>query len=126
LILNLLSLFKISLKDNALRHWKLQRLSAIFLLFLIFPFSIIMMINLDDFSYELVESLLKRPIIFLYFVFFVSLACFHSKLGIEIIIEDYISNQAFQSLILQLSLLIHCSAVIVCIFSLCSIFFGSN
>ncbi len=126
MILNLLSLFKISLKDNALRHWKLQRLSAIFLLFLIFPFSIIMMINLDDFSYELVESLLKRPIIFLYFVFFVSLACFHSKLGIEIIIEDYISNQAFQSLILQLSLLIHCSAVIVCIFSLCSIFFGSN
>ena len=126
MILNLLSLFKISLKDNALRHWKLQRLSAIFLLFLIFPFSIIMMINLGDFSYELVESLLKRPIVFLYFVFFVSLACFHSKLGIEIIIEDYISNQAFQSLILQLSLLIHCSAVIVCVFSLCSIFFGSN
>ena len=101
--MNLLSLFKISLKDNALRHWKLQRLSAIFLFFLVFPFSAIITVNLGDFSYELVETLLKRPIIFLYFVSFVSLACFHSKLGIEIIIEDYISNEIIQHLMLRLS-----------------------
>ena len=124
--MNLLSLFKISLKDNALRHWKLQRLSAIFLFFLVFPFSAIITVNLGDFSYELVETLLKRPIIFLYFVSFVSLACFHSKLGIEIIIEDYISNEIIQHLMLRLSLLVHCSAVIIGFFSLCFIFFGPN
>ena len=124
--MNFLSFFKISKNNHALRHWKLQRLSAVFLLLLLFPWSIIIIFNLGDFSYNLSVSLIKNPIIFLYLNLIIIFTCFHSKLGIEIIIEDYVNNKALQYQLLALSLFIHFFIFFIGIFSLFNIFLGSG
>lgn len=86
-------------------HWKWQRRSAIVLipLSLWVLVSIIHHIGLD---YAQTQAWLANPIVALLLLIFVSALFFHAKLGLQVIIEDYISDQSARQSILRISNLI--------------------
>jgi succinate dehydrogenase / fumarate reductase membrane anchor subunit len=74
-------------------HWLMQRLSAIFLILLLVWF-IQFMYNIS--SKNLLEVLkdLQKPINCCGFILLVLSSLYHGMLGMQVIIEDYISNLA--------------------------------
>lgn len=86
-------------------HWKWQRRSAIVLipLTLWVLVSIIHHIGLD---YAQSQAWLANPVVALFLLIFVCALFFHAKLGLQVIIEDYISDQSARRAILRISNLI--------------------
>ncbi|MCY4421397.1 MAG: succinate dehydrogenase, hydrophobic membrane anchor protein [Gammaproteobacteria bacterium] len=76
---------------EAVAHWWMQRLTAAALLPLSvwFVFSIAM---LGDASHEAVVSWLKTPSATVLMGVFIVMTFYHTKLGIQVIIEDYVGG----------------------------------
>ena len=100
----------------ALQHWKFQRFSAIALvpgmLYLIFYF-----LTLDDLSYNQITSDISSIYGVLFIIIMSALIFFHSSLGIETILQDYVHDEQLQSLFIRLSKITH--AVLLTITLIC-------
>lgn len=70
-------------------HWRVQRLTAVALLLLGVWFAVSLLL-LPDFGYETLRAwasgLCNAGLLGL----FVALACWHSQLGVQVVIEDYV------------------------------------
>jgi len=90
----------------AIFHWKLQRISAI-LLMPIAIYTTFYLFNIGDLSYsDVTNDISSIPAILL--IAFMAVVLFtHSSLGVETILEDYIHDMKTQSLLVNLSKLIH-------------------
>jgi succinate dehydrogenase / fumarate reductase membrane anchor subunit len=77
---------------HGLHHWTLQRFSAIALipLALWFAFSLA---SLDGFSYESFLDWMEHPWVPALTTLFFAIAYYHASLGIQVVIEDYVSNE---------------------------------
>lgn len=86
-------------------HWKWQRRSAIVLipLTLWVLVSIVHHIGLD---YAQTKAWVAHPVVALLLITFVCALFYHAKLGLQVIIEDYISKQSGRQSILRISNLI--------------------
>ncbi len=73
-------------------HWHVQRLSALALvpLTLWFLFSIGTM---DSFDYESFVAWMSRPWVCALLVLFFGAAYYHAALGIQVVVEDYVSDE---------------------------------
>lgn len=92
-----------SAKDGTHHFWT-QRVSAIALLILTPLFVIPFAINLGD-SYEAVHASYSNPFTAIIAALFVITAFYHLKLGLQVVIEDYIHGKAMRTgLIIALSL----------------------
>ena len=76
-------------------HWWMQRLSAVALLPLTTWF-IIALLRLPDLSWASVHAWLAGPWSALAMVMLVLSLCWHSHLGVQVVIEDYIHGAALQ------------------------------
>ena len=78
------------------KNWLLQRISSIILIPLIiwFFWNIIL---LKDFTYYEILSLFKIKINGFIFTTMLITMIYHSKLGLQVIFEDYIDNKTLQS-----------------------------
>lgn len=76
---------------EAVAHWWMQRLTAAALVPLAvwFVFSVAM---LGSASYEAVVSWLKAPPVTAFLAVFIVVTFYHTKLGIQVIIEDYVGG----------------------------------
>lgn len=83
-------------------HWKHQRRSAIILvpLTLWVVYSIIRNIGL---SYTETQAWIANPVVAFLLIIFVSALFFHAKLGLQVIIEDYIADLSARQSILRIS-----------------------
>ena len=101
---------------SPLGHWKLQRFSAILLLFITIwlVFSIVCM---KDNTYSEIVMWMKSPINGIILVAFFILSFLHASLGLQVIIEDYIANSVIRNR------LIFIIKIFSWILSLLSIFF---
>ena len=88
-----------SAKDGTDHFWK-QRVSAVATLLLAVVF-IIVMVRLNGASYEAVVASLSRPMIAVLFLLFILSGVFHMRLGMQVIIEDYISHETTKILALM-------------------------
>ena len=73
-------------------HWWMQRLTAIALI----PFSIwfvFEIIMLKSTSYETLFQWLQSPIITVLLVIFIVTTFYHTQLGLQVIIEDYVRGK---------------------------------
>ena len=77
--------------NSGLSHWKLQRLSALALIPLIiwtiFSFVIIMFSEYNQ-AIEWIENPFNSTLL----IFLLTVIFFHSGMGLQVVIEDYISN----------------------------------
>jgi succinate dehydrogenase / fumarate reductase membrane anchor subunit len=104
-------------------HWWMQRVTAIALVVLGFWF-MISLVAIGDFDYEHVVAWLARPLNAVLLSSFMMTLLYHSKLGIQIVIEDYVSAPAWKVGSLLFSVFVHLLLGVTGVFSILRISAG--
>jgi succinate dehydrogenase / fumarate reductase membrane anchor subunit len=107
------------MSNSSSSHWLIQRFSAIFLIFLsiVFSYKIFNFITADT----KILTILSEPFTILLFFSFIAMAFYHSAMGIEVILEDYVNCNAKRQFI---NFLLKCINISTIIFLLIAIIFG--
>jgi succinate dehydrogenase / fumarate reductase membrane anchor subunit len=87
-------------------HWWAQRVSSVALLILGSWF-LVSLACLDSFSYQDVSAFLARPWNAILVILLVVTIGYHSKLGLQVVIEDYVAGKALKVTALILSSFFH-------------------
>ena len=89
---------------TGVHHFWMQRITAFFNVPL-FIFFIILVVSLVGKDYNTVHATLANPIVAIIMGLMVISGIFHMKLGMQVIIEDYLPNEAMRILALLLNTL---------------------
>ena len=103
-----------------MEHWKLQRISAIIMLPVVI-LSLLYIVNITSIPYNQLIEDLGSISGFVLSVAFIGFILFHSSMGLEVIIEDYIHTQETQKNVISLSKLFHIISFFLTILILASI-----
>ena len=106
---------------NGIPHWKFQRISAIINIPLIMWF-VYSIVAFSDYSYISVTEWVKSPINCILIASMFSSIFYHSSLGIQVVIEDYISEIKSRAFLLNFSKIIIFFLFIVSFGSLVNIY----
>ena len=101
-------------------HWLIQRITAIILIPITMWF-FYTMLNFDDFAYSEILLFFSSKINSSLFLFAILIMIYHGKLGVQIIIEDYINSYTLQKKIVIFINLLSYILMIVSILSILSI-----
>lgn len=107
----------------ASRHWCMQRITALLLVPLSLWFLASLLV-LPDFGYSTVHAWLALPLVALLLGLMVVILCWHSWLGVQVVIEDYVHGRANRAS-LWLSALLHLSCAVVAAVSIFRIAAGN-
>jgi len=80
-------------------HWWVQRVSSVALLFLT-PWFLLSLISLGDVSYASVTLWIAQPVHSVLLSLFLVTTVYHAQLGLQVVIEDYIANEAARLIIM--------------------------
>lgn len=107
---------------HGVHHFWVQRVSAVALipLALWFVFSIAMLAAKGG-SYEAVRYWASYPSVAVTLVLFLAAAAYHSALGVQVVIEDYVSSEGWKIAALMLSKLLHLVVAVAAIFAVLKI-----
>jgi len=81
---------------SAIAHWRYQRYSAILLFFISLWLSI-SVICLNSYDYDQIISWIKSPLSCLLLIVFFITSFFHARLGLQVVLEDYISTDSLRN-----------------------------
>ena len=109
---------------GAAEHWWWQRLTAVALLPLGLWFAL-SLLGLPDFGYAAVLAWVQRPVTSILLLLFVAAIGYHSFLGMQVVIEDYIAGKALKIATLMASTFAHAGLAIAAAFAVLKIAFGS-
>jgi succinate dehydrogenase / fumarate reductase membrane anchor subunit len=113
-----------SAKDGV-DHWWGQRLSAVALallgLWLVFAF-----LGLADLRYATVVGWLQAPVASILMILTLLTLGYHSKLGVQTVIEDYVHAVGLKMLALILSTFVHIGVVVAGVFAILKVAFGAT
>jgi succinate dehydrogenase / fumarate reductase, membrane anchor subunit len=98
-------------------HWWVQRVTAVALVPLILWF-VISLLSHPLHSYEDVRGWLGRPWVAVPTLLLVLALAWHSKLGIQVIIEDYVHAKGAKTSLLLLSAFVHIGAAVAGVFAI--------
>lgn len=110
---------------EGVEHWWGQRLSAVALVALGLWF-VLSLIWLDDMSYATVVSWLQAPVASILMILTLLTALYHSKLGVQMVVEDYVHQPALKVSTLVLSVFIHIGAAVAGVFAVLKIALGAT
>jgi succinate dehydrogenase / fumarate reductase membrane anchor subunit len=108
---------------GAAEHWWAQRLTAVALV----PLGIWLaaaLLLLPDFSYDTVIAWVQRPVTSILLILTVLAIGYHSYLGVQVVIEDYVPSKGFKVLMLMGSAFAHAALSIAALFAILKIAFG--
>ena len=103
-----------------MEHWKIQRISAL-LMIPIVVLSLTYIVNISSITHEQLINDLSSISGFLISVIFMGFILFHSSLGLEVIIEDYIHSQGLQNNVISICKLFHIISFFLTVLILASI-----
>lgn len=108
---------------GAAEHWWVQRVTAVALLplGLWFAFALLSLPGLD---YATVVAWVREPTTSILLILFVIAAGYHSALGVQVVIEDYVGRGARPATLI-VSTLAHAGLTIAAVFAVLKIAFGS-
>jgi len=98
-------------------HWWLQRVTAVALLPLTVWF-VWSLLGLQLQSYEEVRGWLGQPWVAVPAILLVITLALHSKLGVQVVIEDYVHGEVAKTTSLLLSTFIHVAAAVAGVFAI--------
>jgi len=98
-------------------HWWMQRVTAIALvpLTLWFAWSLL---GLQLQSYDQVRGWLGQPWVAVCTILLVGTLAWHSKLGVQVVIEDYVHGKVAKTILLLLSTFVHVAAAVAAVFAI--------
>jgi succinate dehydrogenase / fumarate reductase membrane anchor subunit len=98
-------------------HWWVQRVTAVALLPLTtwFAWSLL---GLDLQSYDGMRGWLGQPWVAVLTILLVITLAWHSKLGVQVVIEDYVHGKAAKTTWLLLSTFVHVAAAVAAVFAI--------
>lgn len=111
-----------SAKEGTSHFW-LQRMSAVALVPLV-VFFIGLVISLQGASYTEVKAVLAHPFIALVMALFVLTGVYHMRLGMQVIIEDYIHGEGMKVLLVMLNTFFTVVVGVACIYAILKLSFG--
>ena len=109
---------------EGVEHWWGQRLSAVALVALGLWF-VLSLIRLDDMSYATVANWLQAPVASILMILTLLTAIYHSKLGVQTVVEDYVHQPALKISTLVLSVFFHIGAAVAGVFAVLKIALGA-
>jgi succinate dehydrogenase / fumarate reductase membrane anchor subunit len=107
---------------GGVHHWWVQRLTSIALIPLTVWF-VISLLAMPSFEYETVRSWVSQSWTALLLVLFIAIATWHSKLGVQVVVEDYVHG-GLKTLSLIFSTFAHTLVAAAAIFAVLKVAFG--
>jgi succinate dehydrogenase / fumarate reductase membrane anchor subunit len=98
-------------------HWWMQRVTAVALLPLTAWF-VVSLLGQSLQSYDSMRGWLGQPWVAVLTILLVIALALHSKLGVQVVIEDYVHGKAAKTTLLLLSTFVHFGAAVAAIFAL--------
>ena len=108
---------------EGVHHWWVQRVTSVALIPLAISF-VVSLISLPALDYATVHAWVHQSWTAVLLVLFIGLACWHSKLGMQVIIEDYVHGSA-KTIALILSTFGHTLIAAASIFAVLKVAFGT-
>lgn len=109
---------------NGVEHWWAQRLSAVALallgLWLVFAF-----LGLQDLGYSTVTTWIRSPVSSILMILTLLTLGYHSQLGVQMVIEDYVHTAAVKVSALILTTFVHIGIVVAGVFGVLKIALGA-
>jgi succinate dehydrogenase / fumarate reductase membrane anchor subunit len=105
-------------------HWWHQRLTAVAMIPLGLWF-VIAVLGVDLGSHAAVVAWLSQPLTAILLGLLVSCLVYHSWLGIQVVLEDYVAGHGVKLVSLLLSSFAHIFLFAVCLFSILKVAFGA-
>jgi succinate dehydrogenase / fumarate reductase membrane anchor subunit len=109
---------------GAAEHWWLQRVTAVALLPLGLWF-VYGLLTLPGFDFASVAAWVQEPITSILLILLVVAVGYHSALGVQVVIEDYVTGKGSKAATLIASTLAHTALTIAAVFAVLKIAFGS-
>jgi succinate dehydrogenase / fumarate reductase membrane anchor subunit len=109
---------------EGVHHWWVQRLSAVALVFLTLWF-IVTLLGLGQLQYEEVQAWIERPVNSALLVLLVIALMYHSQLGVQVVLEDYVTHEATKLVSLIANQFVHLALGAIAIFAVLRVAFGS-
>jgi succinate dehydrogenase / fumarate reductase membrane anchor subunit len=108
---------------EGVEHWWMQRLSAVALVFLTlwFAFSLLSVGPLD---YATVRTWIERPVNAALLVLLAITLMYHSQMGIQVVIEDYVSHKPAKIVSLIANQFVHVALAAIALFAVLRAAFG--
>jgi succinate dehydrogenase / fumarate reductase membrane anchor subunit len=108
---------------GAAEHWWVQRLTAVALLPLGLWFAY-ELLTLPGFDYASVVAWVRQPVTSIMLILLVVAIGYHSSLGVQVVIEDYVPGHGAKAAALLASTLAHVGLTIAAVFAVLRIAFG--
>jgi succinate dehydrogenase / fumarate reductase, membrane anchor subunit len=109
---------------GAAEHWWLQRVTAVALLPLGLWFAY-ELLTLRGFDYASVAAWVRQPVTSILLILMVVAVGYHSALGVQVVIEDYVTGKGAKAATLIASTLAHAGLTIAAAFAVLKIALGS-
>jgi len=98
-------------------HWWNQRVTAIALIPLTLWF-VISLLHQSLQSYDAMRGWLGQPWVAVLTILMVFTLAWHSKLGVQVVLEDYVHGKGAKTTLLLLSMFIHVGAAVAAVFAI--------
>jgi succinate dehydrogenase / fumarate reductase membrane anchor subunit len=98
-------------------HWWVQRVTAVALLPLTIWFAVSLLAHPLQ-SYDAMRGWLGQPWVAVPSILLVLTLALHSKLGVEVVVEDYVHGKAAKTSLLLLSTFVHVAAAVAGVFAI--------
>ena len=113
-----------SAKDGS-SHWWAQRMTAVALSFLSTWF-LISILLLDNLRFDVVSAWAGKPLNSILLVLTTATLAYHSKLGVQVVIEDYVHGPAIKIFSLVMNNFTHILLAVAGVFAVLKIGFGAS
>jgi succinate dehydrogenase / fumarate reductase membrane anchor subunit len=98
-------------------HWWMQRVTAVALLPLTLWF-VISLLGQSLQSYDAMRGWFGQPWVAVLSILLVFTLAWHAKLGVQVVIEDYVHGKGAKAALLLLNIFVHLSAAVAAIFAI--------
>jgi succinate dehydrogenase / fumarate reductase, membrane anchor subunit len=106
-------------------HWWMQRVTSVALLVLSLWF-VAALLRLDDLNYALVITWIAQPVNAVLLSLLVGTAVYHSQLGVQVVVEDYVTGKGAKVVTMLLMNFVHVALAALGIFAILKIAFGAS
>ena len=109
---------------GAAEHWWFQRLTAVALIPLGLWFALALL-ALPSFEYGALLAWVRQPTTSIFLILMIVAVGYHSSLGLQVVVEDYVTGKGWKAVTLMASTLAHVGLTIAAVFAVLKIAFGS-